>query len=99
MSTSTSKSSRSWHWWVNAMAFVAVVIIGIVLLLAEIGLKGDIADLMFKFANALAYIVVAVCSLVFATGKVKRKNGIWYLIVWAVAAVLITIAFIIPLVK
>ena len=95
----TNSSSRSWQWWVNAIAFVSVVIIGLVLLLAEIGLGGKIGGTLREIATALAYVVVAACSFVYATGKMRRKNGIWYMIIWIVAVVLIVIAYIIPLAK
>ena len=92
-----SSSKKSWHWWVNAVAFVAVVIIGVVLLLAQFDLGGSIADVLTQIANALAYVVVAACSFVYASGKMGKKNGIIYMIAWVVAVVLITISFIIPL--
>lgn len=94
-----TSSRKSWHWWVNAIAFVSLVIIGIVLLLSEVGLGGKIASALKDIANALAYVVVAACSFIYATGKLNRKNGIIYMIVWVVAVVLITIAYIIPMVK
>ena len=97
--SSTSSSSRSWQWWVNAVAFVSLVIIGIVLLLSQLGLSGDIPDILRTIANALAYVVVAACSFVYVSGKMRRKGGFWYMIIWAVGVILITIAIIIPLFK
>lgn len=101
MATSSSSStSRSWQWWVNAVAFVSLVIIGIVLLLAELGIGGgDLTSAMRTIGNALAYIVAAACAFVYASGKMRRKNGIWYMIIWVVAVVLIVIAIIIPAVS
>lgn len=97
MATSTSR--RSWHWWVNSVAFVALAIIGIVLLLAQLNISGKISSVMQDIANALAYVVVAACAFVYASGKMRKKNGLVYMIIWVVAVVLIVIALIIPLFK
>lgn len=95
MSTTTSK--RSWHWWVNAIAFVALAIIGVVLLLSQLKLKGSIPDVLKTIADALAYVVVAACAFTYASRKMGRKKGWIYMLVWAGAVVLIIIAMIIPL--
>jgi len=95
-SSSGTSTKKSWFWLVNAIAFGSLVIIGIALFLSSIGLKGQIKDFFQILANALAYIVVAACSFVYALGKLRRKHGIWYMIVWAVSVVLVTIGIIIP---
>ena len=93
-----ANSKKTWHWWINALAFVAVVLIGICLFLSDV-LKvggGDLTTLMYKAANALAYIVAAACSFVFVAGM-RGKKRLIYVIIWAVAIVLIAIAYIRPL--
>jgi len=98
--TSSSSPSRTWQWWVNVIAFVSLAIIGIVLLLSKaFGWEGEIPMALETIANALAYIVVASCAFVYASSKLKRKNGIWYMLIWAGAVILIIVAIIIPLVK
>ena len=102
MATSSSSStSKSWHWWVNIIAFISLIIIGIVLFFSDV-LKiggGDFTNFLTKFANALAYIVVAACAFVYAYGKMKKKNGIWFMVAWILAVILITITMIIPAVS
>ena len=94
-SSNSSSSSRSWQWWVNAVAFVSLAIIGVVLLLAFLfDVEGGVFT---QVANALAYVVVAACAFVYASNKLKRKNGIWYMLIWVVAVILVTIAYILPL--
>ena len=95
--SSSSTSSKAWHWWVNAVAFVSIVIIGVVLLLSVLGLQGEIPGVMQQVANALAYVVVGACSLIYVTQKMRRKNGFWYMIIWVGAVILITLYYIIPL--
>jgi type IV secretory pathway VirB2 component (pilin) len=96
MSRSTS---RSWHWWVNAIAYVAVIIIGIVLFFGIFNFRGRIFGVLDQIAAALAYVVVAACSFVYVAGKSRRKNGLLYLILWIIAVVLITLYYVIPLVR
>jgi len=94
-----SSSRKSWHWWVNAIAFVSLVIIGIALLLSEVGLGTKLSSFLKEVAIAIAFVVVAACSFIYASGKMRRKNGLVYMIVWVIAVVLITIAYIIPMVN
>jgi heme/copper-type cytochrome/quinol oxidase subunit 4 len=94
MATTSSGSSRTWQWWVSVVAFVSLAIIGVVLLL---DLLFDIGGGVFTdIAHALAYIVVASCAFVYASSKMKRKNGIWYMIIWVVAVILVIVVYIVP---
>ena len=94
----TSAVKRSWHWFVNAIAFVAVVILAVVLLIARIGGNGSFFNTLREVGNALAYVVALACSFVYVSGKMRRKKGWIYLLIWAIAAVTITITYILLLV-
>jgi len=95
--SSTNSSTRTWQWWVNVIAFISLVIIGVALLLGELFGSGDIQSFLWTLANALAYIVVASCAFIYASSKLKRKNGIWYMLIWVGAVILVIIGIILPL--
>jgi len=95
----TTSSKRTWRWWVNVIAFVAIAIIGIVLFVSVVfNLHGKIFTAMQTIGNVLAYIVAAACAFTYVSGK-RGKKGLVYILIWAGAVILITIAVIIPLFK
>jgi len=95
--TTNSSVTKSWHWFINAISFVSVAIIGVVLLFVQIfDAEGGV---FYRIANALAYVVIIACSFVFASGKLRRKKGWIYMLIWAIGTVLIVIAYIIPLAR
>jgi len=91
-----SSGRRSWHWFINVIAFVAFALIGLVLLLDVVNIGGGI---LAHIGYALAFIVVGACSFAYVSTKFRRKRWWIYVIIWAAAAVLVTIVFIIPLVR
>lgn len=76
---------------INFFAFVAIALVGVALLLANIGLNGNISSALTLVANLLAYFITAIAGFYF----VKNKNNVWYWVIYAVAIVLIVISYII----
>jgi len=92
MATRTG-GNRSWHWFINILAYFAFVGVGIVLVFNQFGWGGGI---LWDIAFGLSCIVVGLCSFAFVMTKFRGKRGIVWLIVWIIAAVLVTIFYIIP---
>ena len=87
-------AKNDWGKITNIFAFIAVILIGIVLLLLKLGIDlGDVSNILSQGAQLLAYFVVAVCSFFYAYGKWNRKQ-IWYLICWIIAVVLIVVSYV-----
>jgi len=90
-----ANSSRvSWHWLINALAYFAFIGLGVVLALNQFGWGGG---LLYKVAFGLACIVVGLCSFAFVMTKFRRRHGLVWLIIWIIAAVLVSIFYVIPL--
>lgn len=74
----------------NVLSYVSVICVGLALLigwlLSFINGAGTVAAAFNIIAEVLAYIVVACYSFSFA-----RAKGIWWLIAWVVAVVLIVV--------
>lgn len=74
----------------NVLSYVAVIMVGVALLLSWVfkaaGLTGQLVGALNLIAQCLAYLVVACYSFSFA-----RAKGIWWLIAWVVAVVLIVV--------
>ena len=74
----------------NVLSYVSVICVGLALLIAWalsfINGAGTVAAALEIIAECLAYIVVACYSFSFA-----RAKGIWWLIAWVVAVVLIVV--------
>ncbi len=74
----------------NVLAYVSVICVGVALLIAWIlgrfNGTATVASALNIIAECLAYIVVACYSFSFA-----RAKGIWWLIAWVVAVVLIVV--------
>ena len=87
-------AKRDWTRIVNLVAFVAVVLIGIFLILHSLDILRDIGDAFMTIANILAYFTVAVCSFFYAYSKWGKKQQ-WYMIVWVIAVVLIVLHYVI----
>ena len=75
----------------NLLAFIAIGLVGVALLLSKVGLGGEISSALTLVANLLAYIITAVAAFYF----VRNKNNVWLWVVYAVALVLIVISYII----
>ena len=74
----------------NVLSYLAVVGVGIALLLSwllnMVGVTAQVVGALNILAQVLAYIVVACHSFGYA-----RARGTWWLVVWAVAIVLIVV--------
>lgn len=75
----------------NVLSYFSVVFVGIALLLSWVFSKiggglGPVVGALNILAQVMAYIVVAFHSYGFA-----RARGTWWLVVWAVAVVLIVV--------
>ena len=88
-------AKRDWSRVINIVAFVAVVLIGIFLLLNALDILTDLSSAFLQIANVLAYFTVAVCAFFYAYSKWGKKQQ-WYMIVWAIAVVLIVLHYVIP---
>lgn len=74
---------------VNMLAYVAVVIVGVTLVLS--GLMPKFSNMLNDFAYYILLFVVAVTSFAYA----KSKRNIAYLVVWVVAVALIVVSYVI----
>lgn len=83
-------SSTSRTGILNIMSYLAVVGVGIALLLSwllnVVGVTAAVVSALNILAQVLAYIVVACHSFGYA-----KARGTWWLVVWAVAIVLIVV--------
>jgi len=78
------------------LAYFAFIAVGVVLLLDLLPIVES--GIFANIAYALAFIVVGACSFSFMSSKFRgRKKGLPWLIIWIIAAVLVTIVFIVPL--
>lgn len=81
----------------QAAAYFALIFVAIALILTQIAGSGsvlsDIADVLYRIANALAYILIAISAFFYA----KTKRNIVYMITYIVAVVLLVIFMILPL--
>ena len=83
--------TKSSGWLLQFSSFVAVILIGVSLMLSKIHVMGDVAKAFLVIANAIAYSIVALTSVVY----VAKKKNIWLWLVWAAAIVLIIISYVI----
>lgn len=60
-------------------------------MLSKIHVMGDVAKAFLVIANAIAYSIVALTSVVY----VAKKKNIWLWLVWVAAIVLIIISYVI----
>ena len=95
-STSRSSSRSSWGFnkIMDALAYVAVCIGGIALLLAfilsKVGISAGVVSAMQKVANSIGWLVLCLLSVKF----IKSKSKLWLWVVWAVAIVMIVVGII-----
>ena len=88
-STSTSRTN-----FLNVLAYIAVVAVGLALFISwvfsALGWNNAISGALQLIAECLAYIVLSCYSFRYA-----RAKGLWWVVAWAVAVVLIVIFVII----
>ena len=85
------ENKKSAGWLLHFSSFVAVILIGVSLLLSRIHAFGDVANAFLVIANAIAYSIVAITSVVY----VAKKKNIWLWLVWVAAIVLIIVSYVI----
>lgn len=88
---SAKKSTTNWKIFINFCAYVAIALIGVVLVLNKLVGTTDFANALSVIANTIAYVIVAISGFYFA----KSKRNFWYIVVWVVAVVLIVVSYII----
>lgn len=82
-----SKNGNGFKSVMNLMAFVAIVMIAVSLVLSKLNFASTINQACQIIANVIAYIMVAIASFYF----VKSRRGIGYLITWIVCVVVIIV--------
>lgn len=95
-STTTTKKTRhrstvarDWRKMMNLLAYVAIALIGVCLLLGKLGLSGNISNAFLTIGNIIAYLIVAVGGWFYIA---NRKN-VWLWVVYFVSLVLIIISY------
>lgn len=79
----------TWRTFVNMVAYVSIVCIGLALLIGKVG-AGSLAEAFEKIAQILAYIVTAIFALIFAF---SRRHWVYFLI-WGISVTLIVLLII-----
>lgn len=82
-----SKNGNGFKSVMNLMAFVAIVLIAVSLILSKLDFASNISGACTLIANVIAYIMVAISSLYF----VRSRRGIGYIITWIVCVVIIVV--------
>jgi len=87
----------SWKKFFNLVAFIAVILIGIALMLSALKIGSDIQRAFGMIAEILAYLVVAFYSFFYAWSRSRKKwtGQLLHMIIWAVAVILIIVFMII----
>ncbi len=73
--------------FVNFLAFVAIILIGIALILKKTSFGGQLQ----LIANIIAYVMLAVFAFFYA----RSKRNLIFVILWLAAVVLIVVSYII----
>ncbi len=82
-----SKNENGFRSIMNLMAFVAIVMIAVSLILSKLNFAASINGACQLIANVIAYIMVAISSFYF----VRSRRGIGYIITWIVCVVVIIV--------
>lgn len=88
------KSGSSFNSVMDTLAYIAVCIGGIALLvafiLAKINVSVGIVSILQKVANIIGWIVLCLLSVKF----IQSKRNVWLWVIWAAAVVMIVIGVI-----
>jgi len=86
-----NNSTNRWRHFVNFLAYIAVIMIGIALalsfILQKVGVSSTIVGSISKVANALACLIVCIASFYYA----RSKRNAAFFILWLIATVLIVV--------
>ena len=89
--TSSSKKSVSFSYFLNILSFCAVIICGVALavafVLGKCGISASITGKLQSVANAFGWIVLCILSY----GYIKHRRKIWMWVLWVVAVVAIVV--------
>ena len=93
--------ARRTAWWdafISFLAFVAVILIGIALIIAAVlpSSANNVSNAFITIASIFAYITVAFYSFFFVIRRPRHR--IWYIIAWTVAVTLIVLHFILGII-
>ena len=81
----------TWKGFANLMAYIAVILVGVSLLI-QACLKGNQVASVFKMiADIVAYVMLTIASFSYA----KSRRSVVFLIIWIIAVVLIVVSYVI----
>lgn len=87
--TRSTTSSRDWRKVMNLLAYVAVCIIGVCLLLSSLKIDGQIVNAFRIVGNTIAYCIVAIGGWFY----IRNRKNVWIWVVYFVALVMIIISY------
>ncbi len=86
-----NNSTNNWRHFINFLAYVAVIMIGLALalsfVLGKLGVSSSVCGSLITIANALAYIIVSISAFYYS----RSKRNFWVFILWLVATILIIV--------
>ena len=85
-----SKNNNGIRSVMNLLAFVAIIMIALSLILSKLNFASSISGACTLIANIIAYIMVAISSYYF----VRSRRSVVYLITWIVCVVVIVVMMI-----
>ena len=85
-----SKNNNGFKSVMNLLAFVAIILIALSLILSKLNFAASINHACTLIANVIAYLMVAISSYYF----VRSRRGIAYTITWIVCVVVIVVMMI-----
>ena len=84
----------------NFVAFVAMSLVGVALLLGFVIDKPNISAVLYNVAEIMAYAIIIFYALIYAWTRGKKSNvQVIYMIWWAIATALIVIFVILAKIK
>ena len=75
----------------SLMAYIAVVLVGLALLIQSIFKGNQVASAFKIVADVIAYVMLSFYSFAYA----KSRRSIVYIIIWIVAVVMIVVSYVI----
>ncbi len=82
----------NWKSFANILAYVAVVLVGVALLIQAL-IKGnnEVSGIIKMVADIIAYAILIMCSFTYA----KSRRSVVFLIIWVIAVILIVVSYIV----
>ncbi len=85
-------SKGTWN-LVSQLAFIAVILIGVALLIVKIVGGGTFSSICLSVANAIAYLITACAGFDYA----KKLNNIWGWVFYILGFALIVVCYVLTL--